>query len=70
MLRVVGHCFSTYIPNEMECRCVLLTGAGPVFSAGIDLSEPTILQPSSGDDSDGADVSVAAIGVLREGGKS
>ena len=34
----VGHMFSEIIPTESGCRCVLLTGAGKVFSAGIELA--------------------------------
>ena len=33
----VGHMFSEIVPSESKCRCVILTGAGKVFSAGIEL---------------------------------
>lgn len=64
----VGHCFSQFIPTQGRCRCVLLTGAGPIFSAGIDLGGtggPFAEEP--GADSKG-DVASRALGVLREGG--
>ena len=33
----IGHAFAHVIPSLTKCRCVLLTGAGTIFSAGIDL---------------------------------
>ena len=34
----IGHVFSEIVPAEADCRCVILTGAGKVFSAGIELA--------------------------------
>ena len=31
-------CFS-YLATDTSCRCVLFTSTGPVFTAGLDLSE-------------------------------
>ena len=33
--REVGRCFTEVLPYDKNCRCVLLTGAGPTFSAGL-----------------------------------
>ena len=34
----IGHAFTHVIPILTECRCVLLTGSGSIFSSGIDLA--------------------------------
>jgi Delta3,5-Delta2,4-dienoyl-CoA isomerase len=34
----IGHAFSELLPREEKCRCILLTGSGKIFSAGIDLA--------------------------------
>ena len=33
----IGHMFGEIVPSESKCRCVMLTGAGKAFSAGIEL---------------------------------
>ena len=37
MWHEIGDIFSELLPREENCRCVLLTGTGKIFSAGIDL---------------------------------
>jgi enoyl-CoA hydratase/carnithine racemase len=62
----IGHCFGEWISREPRVRCVLLTGAGPTFSAGIDL----VANAGDGgnESSDGADSKDEAFYVLRHGG--
>jgi len=65
--REVGHCFGELIPRQPSVRCVLLTGAGPTFSAGIDLGA-SFISEGDVDGESGADSVSAAFGVLRHGG--
>jgi delta(3,5)-delta(2,4)-dienoyl-CoA isomerase len=60
----VGHCFEELLPAEQKCGCVLLTGAGSIFSAGIDLKGAFQM------DTGGRRLDTARLGmnVLREGG--
>ena len=68
----IGHFFTHVAPALTQCRCILLTGAGPIFSAGIDLagiSEGGIGNVSSAGRSPNADPIIKkAAGVLRNGG--
>lgn len=67
----LGHVFGVHLQHHPKCRAILLTGAGPVFSAGIDLSSSFIsnLQSSdSGDDGVEWDGAHAAAKILRDGG--
>ena len=73
MWHEIGDIFSELLPREENCRCVLLTGTGKIFSAGIDLK-------SGLGDVDGGGGALTSIGktnadgaakgvrTLREGG--
>eukprot|EP00729_Bicosta_minor_P007022 gene7022-7384_t len=67
----VGHVFGVYLQHHPKCRAILLTGAGSVFSAGIDLSSSFVsnLQNDDGED-DGVewDGAHSAAKILRDGG--
>ena len=73
----IGHCFRHLVPHCPAARVVLLTAAGPIFSAGIDLASIVAgggiggavltADGNGGDDNDDPVVRVAAS-VLREGG--
>jgi delta(3,5)-delta(2,4)-dienoyl-CoA isomerase len=43
MWKEIGHVFSVLGLSGGGCRCVLLTGAGSCFSAGIDVTDPSFL---------------------------
>merc|ERR1719231_1952357 len=60
----VGHCFAEVIPADASCRCVVLTGAGPIFSAGIDLTGA--MQTIAGGESQ--DAARRAVALMRVGG--
>jgi delta(3,5)-delta(2,4)-dienoyl-CoA isomerase len=60
----VGHCFEELVPAEQECGCVVLTGAGSIFSAGIDLQGAFQMENQG----KRLDPARRGISVLREGG--
>jgi delta(3,5)-delta(2,4)-dienoyl-CoA isomerase len=69
----IGHAFTHVIPSLPDCHCVLLTGAGPIFSAGIDLAGMSsggiggsVVESESL--SEGNHVVRRAAGVLVDGG--
>lgn len=77
----LGHAFARVIPRMRKARCVLLTGAGPIFSAGIDLASMaggiggavtagiSIGDGEADEEEEEEDAVVArAAAVLREGG--
>lgn len=78
MWREIGFCFSR-LGNISSCRCVILTGAGKMFSAGIDLMSGNPLGildhgggeegvgESDGSGEEGDDVARKALGVIRFG---
>ena len=74
----VGHYFGTVVPNLIGCRCVVLTGQGRNFSAGIDLQHSPLDDVGGGSgggsekragDREGEepDAAAAALRVLRMG---
>ena len=67
----IGHFFTHVAPILTPCRCILFTGAGPIFSAGIDLAGMAegIGGVANTDDAASNDPVVKkAAGVLRNGG--
>jgi delta(3,5)-delta(2,4)-dienoyl-CoA isomerase len=59
MWKEMGHVFSVLGRTGDGCRCVLLTGTGSCFSAGIDVTDPTFLMTPSSTES----VNVAHTGL-------
>jgi enoyl-CoA hydratase len=65
--REVGHFFSA-AGNMTACRCIVLTGQGKHFSAGIDLHQTNMFDATDSDSGgDGPDVAVTALTILRTG---
>ena len=63
----LGYVFSELVPAETAIRCVILTGDGPTFSAGIDLSNATVLAGPMGANNSPDPFIANAAGVLRSG---
>ena len=65
----VGNFFGVVAPNLTKCRCIVLTGQGKHFSAGIDLQQTDGFTEvtSNGGDDDGPNAAAAALRVLRTG---
>ena len=58
----IGHMFGEIVPSESKCRCVILTGAGKAFSAGIELGGANTLGGiHSGKPMDGAQKSISTL---------
>ena len=58
----IGHMFGEIVPSESKCRCVMLTGAGKAFSAGIELGGANTLGGiHSGKPMDGAQKSISTL---------
>lgn len=60
MWKEIGHVFSVMGRTGDGCRCVLLTGTGSCFSAGIDVTDPTFLMTPPPTDDATANVNVNA----------
>lgn len=61
--REIGHCFAA-LANDTSCRCVLLTGEGKMFSAGIDLAGGN---PFMGSGKASIDTARIGLDILRSG---
>ena len=65
MLREVGKAFRLLADDE-DCRAIVLSGAGKMFTAGIDLSEFTTWGPNLQSDSDIAKKAKPVTAYIRD----
>ena len=65
LLREVGKAFRLLADDE-DCRAIVLSGAGKMFTAGIDLSEFTTWGPNLQSDSDIAKKAKPVIAYIRD----
>jgi delta(3,5)-delta(2,4)-dienoyl-CoA isomerase len=70
----IGHFFTHLAPSLVTCRCILFTGAGPIFSAGIDLAGMAsdgisgVAKSKDNNQRNKDSIILKAAGVLRNGG--
>lgn len=66
MWKEIGHIFSVIGQTGDGCRCVLLTGTGSCFSAGIDVTDPTFLMTPTSENVNVAHTGLTFLPKLRQ----